>query len=436
MTTLFTDIEIAGRSLANHTRRSLLIGCAIASVTALLVLLAGLTAGIRAAMVESATTFVSGHVNVGGFFKVSPGVAVPVVTDYQEVLATVRAAVPELTGTTVRGRGYARVVGQGGAMGLALAGVDIHAEDRFRRAVQITQGRLDDLAEPGTVLLFEGQAKRLGVRVGDALTLVAYTSRGMHNSVDVRVAAVAKDLGLLSSFIAFLPAETLLQLHQIRPSTTGVIQLYLKDPADSARVAARVRAALARGGYQMIGPDAEPFPKKLARETSLDWVGQKLDVSTWEDELSSLTWIVRALQGLGGLLVAALLAIVIAGILNTLAIAIRERTREIGTLRAIGMQRPQVLWLFLLEAALLGAAGAGAGSLAGAAVATAINAANIAVPEAVRVLTLQRRLTLALDLGSIVAYAAAIAGATTLASLFPAWRAARLRPVTAMYHIG
>ena len=38
------------------------------------------------------------------------------------------------------------------------------------------------------------------------------------------------------------------------------------------------------------------------------------------------------------------------GIMNTMWIAIRERTREIGTLRAIGMQRRAVLWMFLLEA--------------------------------------------------------------------------------------
>jgi predicted lysophospholipase L1 biosynthesis ABC-type transport system permease subunit len=45
---------------------------------------------------------------------------------------------------------------------------------------------------------------------------------------------------------------------------------------------------------------------------------------------------------------------VLDSLLNTLAIAIRERTREIGTLRAIGMQRGKVVWLLLLEAALLG----------------------------------------------------------------------------------
>jgi ABC-type lipoprotein release transport system permease subunit len=433
---LLTDLEIASRSLARHTRRSALLGGAIASVTALLVLLGGLTAGVRAAMVTSATTFMSGHVNVGGFFKVSSGTGSPVVSDYQEVLAIARAAVPELDAATVRGRGYARAVGEGGAMDLVLGGMDISAEPRFRRVVQIAQGRLDDLAQPGTILLFEDQAKRLGVRVGDALTLVAPTIRGVKNSVDVRVVAVAKDLGLLSSFNAFLPAETLRQLQQMKPSTTGVIQLYLEDPAQSVRVAARLRAALAGAGYQVLEAEPRPYWEKLAEVTSQDWVGQKLDVSTWEDELSFLTWIVRALQGLAALLVTTLLAIVVAGILNTLAIAIRERTREIGTLRAIGMQRPKVLWLFLLEAALLGTAGAVAGSLAGAGLAVALNGASIAMPEAVRALTLQQHLALELAPRSIAAYAGAIAGTTTLAALFPAWRAARLRPVTALHHVG
>jgi putative ABC transport system permease protein len=433
---LLTDLEIASRSLARHTRRSALLGAAIASVTALLVLMGGLTAGIRAAMIASATTLMTGHVNVGGFFKISSGAASPLVSDYREVLAIARSAVPELDGATVRGRGYARAVGESGAMDLMLGGVDIGAERRFRGAVQIAQGRLDDLAQPGTILLFEEQAKRLGVRVGDALTLVAATVRGVRNSVDVRVAAVAKDLGPLSSSSAFLPSATLRQLQQIRSTTAGVIQLYLRDPADAGRVAHRLRAALKDAGYRVLAPEPRPYWGKLAEVASQDWVGQRLDVSTWEDELSFVTWIVRALQGLAALLVTALLAVVVAGILNTLAIAIRERTSEIGTLRAIGMQRRKVLWLFLLEAALLGIAGATAGSLAGAALAAALNRASIALPDAARALTMQQHLTLTLDPVAIAAYAGAIAGATSLAALFPAWRAASLRPITALHHLG
>ena len=54
------------------------------------------------------------------------------------------------------------------------------------------------------------------------------------------------------------------------------------------------------------------------------------------------------------MLIVILIAIVVIGIMNTMWIAIRERTREIGTLRAIGMQRREVLWMFLLESLMLG----------------------------------------------------------------------------------
>jgi putative ABC transport system permease protein len=127
---------------------------------------------------------------------------------------------------------------------------------------------------------------------------------------------------------------------------------------------------------------------------------------------------------------------VVVGLLNTLAIAIRERTREIGTLRAIGMQRRKVLWLFLLETSLLGLAGAAAGALVAVAVAASLNAARIALPEAAQIFLAQEQLTFRLDPRSIASTVLTLAGITVLASIFPARRAARLKPVTAMHHVG
>jgi ABC-type lipoprotein release transport system permease subunit len=159
-------------------------------------------------------------------------------------------------------------------------------------------------------------------------------------------------------------------------------------------------------------------------------------VTTWEDEMSFMSWVLTAVQWLTGILITILLVIEVIGIMNTLAIAIRERTREIGTLRAIGMQRTKVLWLFLLEAALLGLAGTAAGALAGVAVAAGLNAARIAVPESVQMFLMQQRLWLAVSPATVAAYAAGIAAVTTVAALYPAWHAAKLKPVTAMHHIG
>jgi ABC-type lipoprotein release transport system permease subunit len=167
-----------------------------------------------------------------------------------------------------------------------------------------------------------------------------------------------------------------------------------------------------------------------------DWTGQKLDVTTWEDEMSFLSWIVTAVTWLGNVLVTVLMVIVAVGIVNTLAIAIRERTREIGTLRAIGMQRTQVLRLTLLEAFLLGLAGALAGAAVGAGVAAALNAAAIELPETMQYFLLQRDLHLAVHGGPVAGYVAFVTALTTLAAVWPSAYAARMRPVTAMHHVG
>jgi len=431
-----TDLQIAGRNLAKHTKRNLFLGGAIAAVTALLVLMGGLTAGIEGAMLESATILMTGHVNVGGFFKITSGTGAPLVNDFPKALEDARKAVPEIELATARVRGYGKVVSDTGSMDLVLSGIDLQAEPMFQKVIRVTQGNLDDLAQPNTILLFEDQAKRLGVRSGDALTISSATARGANNTADLRVAAVAKNIGILSSFTAFMPAASLRELYQLKTTATGAIHLYLKDPERSAEVAARLRTALAADGWRVMDPDPQAYFMKFQRVNSEDWTGQKIDITTWKDELSFLSWILTGLNGLTGLLASVLMVIIVIGIANTLAIAIRERTREIGTLRAIGMQRRKVLWLFLLEASLLGLASTVAGAAAGIGIAALLNLAHLAVPESVQMFLMQQHLTVTVGFRPVLNYVLGISAVTTLAALYPAYHAARLRPITAIHHIG
>ena len=167
-----------------------------------------------------------------------------------------------------------------------------------------------------------------------------------------------------------------------------------------------------------------------------DWTGQKLDVTTWEDEISFVTWTLTALYWLTGLLLAILIAIVIIGIMNTMWIAIRERTREIGTLRAIGMQRGSVLWMFLLESLMLGLFASTAGALAGAAIAAGLNGLHLPVPVTVQLFLLSDHLHLSVHWWLLALAISAITLVTGLAALYPSLRAARLRPIVAMSHFG
>jgi ABC-type lipoprotein release transport system permease subunit len=431
------DLALAARSLRQHARRNAFLALALGAVTGLLVLLGGLTAGMERAMMESANTLLTGHVNLGGFFKVTSGSAAPLVSDYPRLVHVAEEVVPELDYLTVRGRGWAKAVSETASMDLVLGGVDVEHEPALPRVLRMLDGSLDALRAPGTVLLFEAQAKRLKVGVGDALTISAPTARGVNNTADVKVAAVARDVGLLSSFSAFIQHDTLRELYGLSATTTGAIHLYLKDPADAAAVAARLRTAVGDRGWRVMQPDAQPYWMKLMQTVpSEDWTGQKIDVTTGDDEMGQFKQFILALRIVTGLLVTILMIVVVIGILNTLAIAVRERTKEIGTLRAIGMQRRKVLWLFVLETALLGALGTGAGALAAAGIALAVNGAGIVLPEAVQVFLAMEELNVVLDPPAILGNVLALTAVTVAASVLPAFRAARLRPVTAMHHIG
>jgi putative ABC transport system permease protein len=436
MSSLWLAVRIALYSLFEHRRRTLLLGTAIATVTALLILLNGLSAGIRNTLIETATTLSTGHLNVGGFFKVTAGQAGPVVTEYEKVKEVVVRALPEMAFSVERGRGWGKIVSDTNSQQAGIGGIDVEREAAFRSVLRIQSGKLEDLAQPNTILLFDAQAKKLKVQVGDAITISAQTTRGVANTIDCRVVAIAEDVGLLSQWNVFVPNTALRQLYQLRSDVTGAIQIHLKPEyrENLAPLAARLRSALEQAGYRVMDPDPRAFWMKFESVAREDWTGQKLDVTSWEDELSFMMWTLQALNGLSAVLMVILVAIVITGIMNTMWIAIRERTREIGTLRAIGMQRTGVVRMFLLESFALGVLGALAGAVLGLGVAALLNAAHIQVPLSAQLFLMSDTVRLAILPGALFRAVMLIAIVTGAAALYPAFRASRLQPVDAMSH--
>ncbi|MFM7202263.1 MAG: ABC transporter permease [Myxococcota bacterium] len=433
MGTLFV---IALRNLAQHRRRSLLLGGAMALVTGLLVLLLGLSSGLQQTMLRAATTTSTGHVNVAGFYKVSAGQSAPVVTDFQKVKEVIRKSVPELEFVVERGRGWGKIISDIGFMQIGLSGIQVEDEKGIQRVLKLKDGNLEGLKEPNTALVFEEQAKRLELKVGDTVTASTTTARGVANTTDFRVVAIAESMGLISNFSIFVNASSLRTLYQLNDTTTGALMLYLKDISQASAVRERLRKSLEEAGYTLMDTDPRAFWFKFEGVNREDWTGQRLDLTTWDEEISFLMWTLSTLDGLTASLISILLIIIVVGIMNTMWIAIRERTREIGTLRAIGMQRSRVMIMFLMEALLLGIFGTSAGALAGIGVATGLNLMQLQVPDALRIFLMSDTLWLSLQAPSILRSMALIVLVGTLAALYPAWRAARLKPVTAMHHIG
>ena len=168
-----------------------------------------------------------------------------------------------------------------------------------------------------------------------------------------------------------------------------------------------------------------------------DWKGQKLDLTIWSDEASLLKWILTYIEGIIYFFTGILMAIIGIGIMNTMWISVRERTNEIGTLRAIGMSRGRVLGLFLLETVLLALFATTIGALAGVLLSAALNAAAINISsDAVRMILMNQTLHLTVQPGHVIASIISLSLVSALAALWPAFRASQLQPITAIHYVG
>jgi putative ABC transport system permease protein len=115
-----------------------------------------------------------------------------------------------------------------------------------------------------------------------------------------------------------------------------------------------------------------------------------------------------------------------------MVMAVYERIREIGTIAAIGTQPGRILSLFLAEGLLLGVIGTVLGMLASAGIIAALNIWPVRF-------AFGQQQNLVLDpqigLAQVAVVASMVVAVALLASLQPAWKAARLDPITALRHV-
>jgi putative ABC transport system permease protein len=441
-------LSIAIRNLLASSRRTMFLGLALFLVTFLMVILLSLTQGITENVVRTTTTVSSGHVNIGGFYKATPSDSQTVITRVPELKALVKEALPDAVRVIDRSRGWGKIISDRGTLQSGINGITLDEEGALFDILSLAPEKDYKESTPspekmhgdfqalkkGGIILFASQAKRLKVEVGDAVTLRTETLRGATNTADVTVTAIARDLGPLSSWATFVDKDTVGELYQWRPDVSGAVQIYFDDYRKSEDGMNRLRAAMAEKGWLLMDHTSEPFFMKLMTVPQEDWTGQKYDLSTWSDEASFVNYIITAISSVSFLLLALLTAIIAVGIMNTMYIAVRERTREIGTLRAIGMSRGGVLRLVLIEALTLGFVATAAGALTGLVVAGAIDSARFRLDvEALRAILLADTLHLSAQLSDVVLAVVSFTLLTGLSALLPALRASRIAPVTAMH---
>jgi len=158
-----------------------------------------------------------------------------------------------------------------------------------------------------------------------------------------------------------------------------------------------------------------------------------LRVVDWQKAVGTFGQLVLMLRVALWVIIAILAVVVLAVINNAMMMATLRRTREIGTLRAIGAQRAFVLAMVLVETMVLslvfGLTGMGAGAL----LVKGVNALGIpAVTDEMQFFFSGPRLDLFVSPTSLVAAFVMVVVVTAISTLYPAVQATRIAPVTAM----
>jgi putative ABC transport system permease protein len=259
------------------------------------------------------------------------------------------------------------------------------------------------------VLLGTGLASALQVKIGDSITLMATTPDGSLNAVDAVVTGLAdvqiKELNDRYLACGIALASRLLQ----SPETVTKLVVFLKRGADEGKAAQRLGRALDAAGYPVA-------------------------IRNWR-ELAVFYGQVRLLYiGIFGFVGAVLIVIVILSAAIVMTMAVTERTREIGTLRALGTRPSGILKMFLTEGAALAIAGCAAGMILALLVRAALNASGIILPPppgATHGMPIHVQFY-------PLAYAAGLSAMIVtmlVASYFPARRASRVSIVEALSHV-
>jgi len=314
----------------------------------------------------------------------------------------VRAVLPkvQISGLISNGDKSAVVIGTG-----VDPASEFHVKGPF---LKVLEGQVltphPERGAPPEVLLGADLARSMGAHVGTSLTLMATTTEGTLNAIDVVVQGVVSqgvpDIDKRLVLIGVPTAQALLLTDRI---STLAVHLRRTD-------------------------DTEAYAADLRRS------GGAMALQTWQDQ-AFFYEAVRALYNrIFGLLGAIIVLIVGFAVFNTIAMSVVERTREVGTLRALGALPGQIIRDFALEGLLIGAAGAALGLLLCSMSSLGLALLGVQMPPAPG-RSVGYPLHINLDAGLFLWTALLVVGLSVLAAWFASRKAAARPIVEALAHV-
>ena len=276
---------------------------------------------------------------------------------------------------------------------------------------RLVKGHKEGLIDRGEILIPELIAKGMKVKIGDAIVLVASNKDGSVNGQQFIVSGIVGRIsgpGGKDGYIRMDDAKDLLRLEGSEVSEIAV-RLKNMDALPST--------------YASLKKQLSQFKNKKGKPV--------FEIHTWA-KLSPFSKIANMIDLMTLFIKIMLVAIVLVSIMNVMIMSVYERINEIGTISAIGTRPSKIMALFVTEGFLLGILGTLVGVVLSLISITAMNLSGIRFDFG-----RQEGLLLSPTIGStdIFIIAAIVIAIAVIGSLQPAWKAAKMDPITALRHV-
>lgn len=404
-------LSVAWRNLGRNRRRTILTACAIGFATLLLVFVMSMQGGTYGEMIGNATRLMTGHVQLQD----------PRWRDDRRVRYTIDAvaarlealrAVPGVRALAPRASAYAVLSGDERSFGGEVLGVDARAEATFSLMPEFVLAGRYLSGESGEMVLGAGLARNIGVGLGDEVVVLGTAADGAIAAAAVRVVGLV-DTGMaeIDRGLAMIPLADFQEAFFMDDAAHAIV-VQLDDPRDGEALAPLLEAAATvPGGGAVEALDWRELLPQLEQMIELDWTS------------SLFMYLVLAVM-------------VTFSIANTFMMTVFERTREFGTLLAIGCRPGFIIGLLQTEAVLLCGLGVLGGTLLGVALTAVVGWVGIPLDdmgaELLRQYHMPDRLYPHLTLEAISYGPLFMLAATQVSALIPALRLRRMEAVVAM----
>ncbi len=410
---MFKMIKLAWRNIWRNWRRTGIATIAIVLGLLLLVFMDGLYGGYDEAVFANAVRLYGGNLQIHapGFRDRAHHLPLLPLEDADHVVHSAMAN-PEVLLASKRIRTSGLIKERGEIFPVTITGLEPSVEAPISLiAENIVTGRFLEDADKDMILIGVGMAEELQVGIGDRITLA-----GKRKNESIR----QRTMTIIGLFSLGLPDA---EKSQVFISLDEAGSLFnLRDQATEVAIALNTVGI----EDQVI---AELVPVLPGYEVD-SWL-------TLNPEFSQVMDLSVAATAFFGFIVVAMACI---GILNIMLMAVYERTREMGVLEALGMKGRQVMGLFLLEGAMIGAVGAVLGCTLGWLAMLAFNKSGgydmSSFTSAGEIYALMGdAFYTTIDPISIIQMGLILVVMAVLASLIPAWQASRKEPAESLHHI-